>query len=193
MLPNVIKEFKEIYPKSKFYIYASSNQEMIDKLKNNELDLLIMQYPIFLNESNIKEEMLCKLETCFYSNKEYYDIYCNNSNSITEIPTILPMRGFPDINKLEEPLKSNKIILKHDYTSYTTELAINLVKNGLGIGWGLKKCIEDSLKTKELYELKTEFKLPLSCFSIAYNESILNNTTKEFLKLFKERMKEISK
>lgn len=193
MLPNVIKEFKRIYPKSKFYIYSSSNQEMIDKLKNNEIDLLIMQYPIFINENNLKEEIICKLETCFYSNKEYYDIYCNNSNSIAEIPTILPMRGFPDINRLEETLKNNNIILKHDYTSYTTELAISLVKTGLGIGWGLKKCVEPYFKTKELYELKTEFKLPLSCFSIAYNESILNNTTKEFLKLFKERMKEISK
>lgn len=193
MLPKVIKEFKQKYPKSKFYIYSSSNQEMLDKFKNNELDLLIMQYPIFLNENNLKEEILCKLETCFYSNKEYYDIYCNNTNSITTIPTILPTRGFPDISKLEETLKNNNIMLKHHYTSYATELTISLVKEGLGIGWGLKKCIEKHLDNKELYELKTDFELPLSCFSIAYNENILNNTTKKFLKLFKERMKEISK
>lgn len=193
MLPKVIKEFKEIYPKSKFYIYSTSKPEMIEKLRNNEIDLLIMHYPIFLNESAIKEELLCKLETCFFASKQYYDIYCNNNYSITEIPTVLPIRGFPDINKLEEILKNNNIILKHDYTSYTTELSINLVKEGLGIGWGLQKCIEKELETKELYKLNTSFELPTACFSIAYNEEVLNNTTKKFLKLFKQRMKEISK
>ena len=151
-----------------------------------------MQYPIFINDSTFKEELLCKLETCFYANKEYYDIYCN-TNSIKEIPTILPMRGYPDINKLEEILKNNNIILKHDYTSYTSELSKVLVQNGLGIGWGIKKTIETELENKELYELNMNFELPLSCFSITYNEELLNNTTKAFIKLFKQNIKKISK
>lgn len=193
MLPEAIQEFKQSYPKAKFSIYATSNQEMIEKLRNNELDLIILQYPIFVNEKNIKEEILCKLETCFYTTKKYYDIYCNNNNSITEFPTILPTRGFPDISKLEVTLKNNNIILKHEYTCYTTELSISLVKTGLGIGWGIKKCVETELKNKELYELETKFNSPLSCFSVAYKEEVLNNTTKAFLKLFKEKIKKISK
>ena len=36
---------------------------------------------------------------------------------------------------------------------------------------------------KELYEIKTDFELPMSIFSIAYDEKILNKTTKEFIKL----------
>lgn len=193
MLPTVIQEFKEKYPKAKFSIYSASNIEMIDKLKNNELDFVVMQYPIFINEKNITEEILCSLETCFYSNKEYYDLYCNNNGSIAEIPTILPMRGFPDISKLEETLKNNNIILSHDFTCYTTELSIELIKNGLGVGWGIKKCIEKELNSHELYELNTHFEMPLSIFSIAYDDKVLNKTTKEFIKLFKDKMEEISK
>lgn len=193
MLPKVIKQFKEKYPKAKFSIYSTSNIEMLDKLKNNEIDFLVMQYPIFINEKNIKEEILCKLETCFYSNKEYYNLYCSNNNSIAEIPIILPQRGFPDITKLEKILKDNNIILSHDYTSYTTELANELVRNGLGVGWGIKKCIEKDLLNNTLYELKTNFKLPLSTFSIAYDEKTLNKTTQEFIKLFKNEMNKISK
>ena len=193
MLPNIIKKFKQKYPKSKFSIYSTSNLEMLEKLKNNEIDFLVMQYPIFINEKNIKEEILCKLETCFYSNKEYYDIYTNNNKSITEIPIILPQRGFPDITKLERTLKDNNIILSHDYTSYTTSLATELVKNGLGVSWGIKKCIEKDLENQTLYELETNFKLPLSTYSIAYDEKTLNKTTQEFIKLFKDEMKKISK
>lgn len=193
MLPESIKEFKKQYPKSKFSIYSGSTLDMLDKFKNNEIDFLVMHYPIFINDKNITEEIICNLETCFYGNKYYYDLYNNNSKNITEIPTILPMRGFPDINKLEETLKNNNIILAHDYTSYTSELAIELVKNGLGIGWGITKCLEKELNNKTLYKLETKFKMPLSIFSIAYDESTLNKTTKEFIKLFKEKVKEISK
>lgn len=192
MLPKTINEFTRKYPKAKFSIYATSNTEMLEKLNNNELDLLIMQYPIFINEKNIKEEIICQLETCFYTNKKYYDIYSQNNNSIAEIPIILPVRGYPDITKLEETLKTNNIILKHSITSYTTELAIELAKNNLGVAWGIKKCVEKELNNQTLYELKTNFELPLSTFSIAYNEELLNQTTKEFIKLFKENMKKIS-
>lgn len=193
MLPPVMSEFKKIYPKAKFSIYATSHAEMIEKLKNNELDFIVMQYPIFINEKHINEEILCTLETCFFTSKKYYDIYTNDNGLIGEIPIILPMRGFADIDKLEEILKKHNTVLTRNYTSYTTELTIQLVKNELGMGWGIKKCVEDELNKKELYELKTEFELPSSIISIAYDEKILNKTTKEFIKLFKARMKEISK
>ena len=192
MLPKVIQEFKQIYPNAKFSIYSASNNEMIEKLKINELDFVVMQYPIFINEKYITEEVICNLETCFFSNKKYYDLYTNNHDSIEEIPIILPMRGYPDISKLELILKNHNIVLSHNYTSYTTELAIELVKCGLGIGWGIKKCIEKELENKILYEFKMDFDLPLSRFSIAYNRKVLNKTTQEFIKLFKDRIKEIS-
>lgn len=193
MLPDVISEFKKMHPKAKFSIYATSNSEMIEKLKNNDLDFVVLQYPIFTNEKYIKEEVLCKLETCFYSSKKYYDLYTNKNKKISEIPIVLPTRGFPDINRLEETLKNNNILLTHDFTSYNTSLSKSLVKKDLGIGWGLKKCIEEEVKNKELYEINVDFDLPLSIFSIAYDEKAINKTTKEFIKLFKERMKEISK
>ena len=75
MLPKIMKEFSEKHPNAKFYIYATSNQEMIEKLRNRELDFIVLQYPIFINETNLKEEILCELETCFFGNKHYYDLY----------------------------------------------------------------------------------------------------------------------
>ena len=193
MLPDIISDFKKMYPKSKFSIYATSNVEMLEKLRNNDLDFVVLQYPIFTNEKNIKEEVVCKLETCFYSGEKYYDLYSTKQKKISEIPIILPTRGFPDINKLEETLKNNNILITHDFTCYNTSLSKSLVKNDLGIGWGLKKCIEKELENNELYEIKVDFDMPLSIFSIAYDEKIINKTTKEFIKLFKEKMKEISK
>lgn len=192
MLPNVIKKFNKKYPNAKFYIYSTSNQEMISMLKNKELDILIMQYPIFINEHNFNEEIVCKLDTCFYSNKKNYDLYKNNNN-LCDFPIILPMRGYPDINKLEETLKKHNLILKQNITSYTTELNIKMVEDGIGISWGIKKCIEDKLKNNTLYEIPTSFKLPKAKFSIAYDKNFINKTTNEFIKYIKNELNKISK
>jgi len=101
------------------------------------------------------------------------------------------MKGFPDISKLEQTLKEHDLILKHNFTSYASELTKQLVKEGVGIGWGIKKCIEEELKSGILYELPVGFKMPNTTFSIAYNENLLNKTTKEFIKFFKEKMKDL--
>lgn len=191
MLPKIMKEFSKKHPNAKFYIYATSNQEMIEKLRNRELDFVILQYPIFINETNLKEEIICELENCFFSNKEYYDLYCKDHNLLKEIPMILPMRGYSDINRLEETLKNHNLILKNNFTCYTTELTLSLVKEGVGIGWGLKKCVEKDIKDNNLYELPVEFNMSKTKFSIAYDESFLNHTTSEFIKFFKAKIKDI--
>lgn len=189
MLPSVISEFRKKYPNSQFLVYTGSNIDMIEKLKNNELDCIIIQYPIFVNEPKFKEEILCKFETCFFSNKHFYDLYSSNPNLIKDFPLTLPMRGFPDINKLEIVLKKNNMILKHNFTCYATELAKEFAKEGIGIGWGIKKCIENELNSKELFELPIDFELPMTTFSIAYDNKLLNKTTKEFIEFFKLKMK----
>lgn len=191
MLPNVMKEFIKKHPCAKFNIYSGSHNEMIEKLRNNELDFIVMQYPIFINDSKFKEEILCDLETCFFTNKYYCDLYLSNK-SLTEMPIILPMRGFADITKLEEKLKEYNIILKHNLTCYTNELTKELVHNGMGIGQGIKKIVENDIKNGELYELKLDFKSPSSKFSIAYDDKYLNKTTKEFIRIFKKMTKDNS-
>ena len=191
MLPKIMKEFGEKHPNAKFYIYATSNQEMIEKLRNRELDFIVLQYPIFINETNLKEEILCELETCFFGNKHYYDLYNEDHDLLKKFPVILPMRGYSDINRLEETLKSHNLMLKNNFTSYTTELTIALAKEGVGIGWGLKKCVEQDINNNNLYELPVEFSMSKTKFSIAYDESFLNHTTSEFIKYFKDRMKDI--
>lgn len=192
MLPDVMDKFKKKYPNAKFYIYSTSNQEMIRMLKNNELDFVVMQYPIFIRENDFKEEVICELETCFYGNKKYYDIYCSNNDSMKNFSLILPMRGYSDINGLEETLKSKNILIKNEFTSYTSELSIKLALKGIGISWGLKKCVEEYINEKKLYELPVSFSLPTTKFSIAYDNNFLNKTVIAFIDFFKEEMTKIS-
>lgn len=187
MLPKLIKEFNEKYPYSSFDISISSSSELKEKLLNKELDFIIVQYPIFMEHSNYTEEVLCELENCFFASKKYYDTYMNSDKKLEEFTFILPTKGYDDIDSLEKVFKNKNLIIKKNFRVYTMELIKKLVIEDIGIGWGLKKCIEKELNKKILYEIPTELPLPNTTFSICYNKNLLNKTSLEFfneLKLY---------
>lgn len=190
MLPQIIKEFTDIYPGAKFSIYQSSNYDLREKLKHRELDFIIMQYPIFLSDNAFKEEILCELKTCFFGTELFYKKY-KNVNADNIYPLILPFNGYVDIDSLEQKLKRNNIKFTVRFRSYSSETGIELVKQNLGIGWGLKKSIQKELENNQLYEIPLNFDTPNTIYSIAYDEKFLNNTTMEFLKYFKDNINKV--
>lgn len=188
MIPKIIKEFKKTHPNVKFSIFQSTNRDMTEMLRRRDLDFVVMQYPIFLSNIGFKEEIVCNFDTCFYGNKEMYEKYSKPSDDDI-YPLILPFKGYVDIDSLEEKLKSNNIKFISSIRSYSTETTKELVKEGLGIGWGLRKVIEKELNNKELYQIPVKFDTPSTVYSVAYDEKFLNNTSKEFLEFFKESLK----
>lgn len=192
MLPKIIKEFTSMHPNTKISITSSTNYELKEMLKHKELDFIILQYPVFLTESLFKEEVLCSMETCFFGTKKFYDLY-NCNFSIADMPLILPFDGYADIDSLEEKFKRHNIIIKNNIRSYTNELLIKLVKENLGVGWGLKKSIENELKNNELYQIPVEIENPDTVYSIAYDDKFLSKTSVAFLKFFKEQINDVIK
>lgn len=193
MLPEIISKFTKIYPKTNFEIFSSSTAELKEKLKNKELDFIILQYPVFIDECKYTEEILCELENCFFASKKYFDLYVKKQKKLIEYPLILPMRGYDDINALEEMFKRKNMILKTNFRVYTIALAKELVKKELGIAWGLKKCVKEEINNKEFYEIPIDFSIPTTKFSISYYKKSLNKTAIEFLNYFKNNIKEVIK
>lgn len=189
ILPEIISDYKKKHTNIEFYIYSTSNEEMITKLKNRELDMLIVLYPSLLNEKNYKEEYLFSLNTCFYSNKDYYDMFIKNNYLFKDIPLILPQRGFPDITNFEKTMNSKKIKYKRSITSYAEEVSIGLVEQGLGVAWGLEK---NAIK-HNLYKLPIKFDIPKSEFSIIYNDKIINDACNNFISYLKNNIEKYTK
>jgi len=190
MLPKLIKEFQKIHPKAKFSIFQSTNRDLLEILKRRDVDFIILQYPIFLEKNNFEEEIICELETCFYGNKEMYDKY-SNPDTTSEYPLVLPFSGYADIDSLEEKLKRHSINFNVSIRSYDSITTIELVKEGLGIGWGLKKFIKKELNNKTLYEIPLKFQNPPTIYSVAYDKKFLNKTAEEFLNYLKDNIKSV--
>ena len=66
-----------------------------------------------------------------------------------------------------------------------------MVKENLGIGWGLKKLIQKELDNNELFEIPLDFDYSLTTFSIAYDKKFLNNTAIEFLNFLKDNINKL--
>ena len=190
-LPKILKKFSEKYPNVRFNICSLSDREMREKLHNRELDLLILHYPIFMNDVTYTEEKLCDVESGYFGNKYYYDLIKEkNSNNYREIPLILPLKGFIDTNILEQNLKKRNIYLKPKFRVYSTELKKELAIQGLGVCWVSKCTVEEELKNKSLYELPLDLEKPTLSLSIAYDKRYINNTLEKFIEMLKDEYQE---
>ena len=188
LVPGLFEKFKKEYPNVKFEVITSSSEELKAKLRNRELDFIITQYPLFTENTDIfKEEKFLELENCFFTTKQYYDLYMKKE--LKNIPLLLPFRGYVDIDMLDEILKNSGITVENNYRIYAFDLTRKLVDKNLGIGWGPRKCIERELKNKELYEIDFGFEAPSTKFSISYNEKALNKSAKDFINFLKDEAK----
>ncbi|MEG1146010.1 MAG: LysR family transcriptional regulator [Bacilli bacterium] len=177
-IPNLIKEFTKEYPDVDFDIYSSTSNILKEKFKNNELDILILHYPIFLDDDKYNEQVLYEFESTFFCNDKFNKILNNKNNKIEELPLILPTKGYFTSDMLDKIFKYNNIYLKSNIHVYTTELMIEMVKKGLGIGWGIKNNIVDEINEKKLFPVSLNIDLPKIKYSIAYkkNDSLTLNT-----------------
>lgn len=191
LLPDLFKEFTSSNPNVKFEVITSSSNELKEKIKNRELDFVIAQYPLLVENSSIfTEENLFELKNCFFAQKETYELY--NKNQLNGLSLILPFRGFPDIDSLDELIRISKINIKNNYRIYNFELTKKLVLNNFGIGWGPEICIKKELENKELYKISLKFDVPNTKFSITYNQKALNDTSIKFLNFIKSKLKNIN-
>lgn len=94
---------------------------------------------------------------------------------------ILPVIRSTTRKQLTKLLKDKNIELKPFITIETTEMLIDAVKKNMGIGYVMKKAIEEELKNKKLKEIKVNLQLPKLLLNLVYIENNLTNIPKIFL------------
>lgn len=188
LLP-IVNKFNKLYPKTKVYIEYYPFDEAISKLRNGEVDILLMN-----SEDHIQYSDLCITE--FY---ELNDILVV-SKSIKD--------KYPKFIKLED-INSYPIICKRDYnnsrkfiTNYLNKLNMDFeptweltdywlveeyIRMNMGIGIVSRQFINDELSSGQLIELKTDVELPKRTISYAIRKNcILRPEMIKFMKLFSE-------
>ena len=63
-----------------------------------------------------------------------------------------------------------------------TDLIINAVKRGLGIGYVIKDAVKEDLKNKTIYEVHTDIELPKTIIYLINIKEQLTNANKKLIK-----------
>lgn len=179
------KTFKEKYPNLKIEIIKGITSELLSKLQDNIIDLVLFNMPITPNE-NLEYKVIEIIQDTFVANAKLYGNLKNKKISIQEISN-LPLVLQSDVSSSRKYLnsicKKNKINLNNGYKLESYDLVLTFVKAGLGIGFVNKNHIIKELESGELFELDLDYKIPTREIGIAFNKKNINNKyIQEFIK-----------
>lgn len=185
ILLDKIKEFNDLYPNVSINITGGTTEEIINKINNNEIDFAIGYYVNELPTNIIQEKILKPVHPIFVGGKkyEYLSKRQNNIQDIFNIPFVICSPGSTSRVYFDKILEENNIEFKNTTEVLGTTLTIDFIKNGLGIGILTKELIKNYLDNNELFEIKTNKKLPSRNIVIMYKNK-LNKEDIDFLNLF---------
>lgn len=181
-----LEKFHTLYPKIDIQIITNLTSELMPKLKNGLIDIIILN----LNDKNYGNDIeiiKCKkISDCFIVNGKYKHLI-NKEISIKELnnyPLILQSKGSNTREFLDNWTRNNGIILKPNIELASYTLVTEFSKIGMGIGYATKEYIGDAIKDKKLYELKIKEKIPSRYIGIALSKNhIPNFSTKKLIEI----------
>lgn len=181
-----LENFHALYPKIDIQIITNMTSDLLSKLRNGVIDIIILN----LNDKNYGNDIdiiKCKkINDCFVVNSNYKELL-NRELSIKDLndyPLILQMKGSSTREFLDNVAKKNNVILKANIELASYSLVVELAKIGLGIGYVTREYIENSIKNKELYELKIKETIPSRYVGIALSKNHLPNfSTKKLIEI----------
>ena len=184
-----LEEFHSLYPKIDIQIITNLTSDLMPKLKNGLIDIVILN----LNDKNYDNDIdiiKCrKINDCFVVNDEYKDLTLKEVSikDLNNYPLILQAKGSNTREFLDNIARENGVVLKPNIELASYSLVVEFSKIGLGIGYVTKEYIKEEIKNKELYELKLKEKIPSRYIGIALSKNhVPNFSTKRLIEIIKK-------
>lgn len=181
-----LEEFHSLYPKIDIQIITNLTSELIPKLRNGLIDIVILN----LNDKNYGNDIdiiRCrKINDCFVANRKYCDLIGKEISlkDLNNYPLILQAKGSNTREFLDNFARENGVVLKPNIELASYSLVVEFSKIGLGVGYVTKEYVRKAIKNKELYELKIKEKIPSRYIGIALSNNHLPNfSTKKLIEI----------
>lgn len=185
-----IEKFHMLYPKVNIQIITNITSELLPKLRNGLIDIIILN----LNNKNYGNDIeiiKCKkIEDCFIVNQTFSNLLNKDLSmkDLNKYPLILQAEGSNTREFIDEFAKENNVTLKPNIELASYSLVVDFAKIGLGIGYATKNYIKKELKNNELFELKIKEKIPNRYIGIALSKNHLPNfSIKKLIEIITEQ------
>ena len=181
-----LEKFHLLYPKINIQIITNLTSDLILKLKNGLIDILILNLNTIDYGTDLNIIKCKKINDCFIVNNKYKELL-NKEISMKDLnnyPLILQSKESNTRKFLDNIAKENNVIFKPNIELASYSLVVEFSKIGLGIGYATKEYIKDAINNKELYELKTKEKIPSRYIGIALPKNHLPSfSTKKLIEI----------
>ncbi|MBP5678985.1 MAG: LysR family transcriptional regulator [Bacilli bacterium] len=182
-LSNFISDFRKIYPGIRFEIVCKSTSDMVEMLETRKLDLIVDTLPIN-SKKDVKKVTLAKLQNCFaYNKKAMGDVSVKKVEDLKNYPLVLPSATSSIRLKLDEYMESHNTKLVPVLESWTTEIMLEMVREGVGIGYFVKNVIDTQSDQDQFEVITFEDELPAVDVCCVYIEDFLTTATHKFIEL----------
>lgn len=165
-----LKLFKESYPKIKMKIHNVNTTDMIDIIKNNEIDCGISAFPCGYKESGLVIKPLDTFQDIVIAGNEYRELLDNKIHlkELERYPIIGLEKGTLTSTTLRELFKKYGTTLKTDIELATSDLIVPAVANGLGIGFVPEAFALEAIKRGKVYKLDILENIPQRSICLVY-------------------------
>lgn len=185
-----LEKFHYLYPKIDIQIVTSYTDDLMTKLKNGLIDILILN----LNNKNYGNDIeiiKCrKIQDCFVVGEKFKSLASQelSFNELNNYPLLLQAKGSSTREFLDDMAKTNNITLKPNIELASYSLVSEFVKIGFGIGYVTRDYVKSAIKNKELFELNLKEKIPNRYIGIALSKNhIPSFSTREIIKIITEK------
>ena len=181
-----LEQFHSLYPKIDIQIITNLTSELVTKLKNGLIDILILNIDDknYGNDVNI---IKCKkINDCFVVNNKYQNLVDKKLSlkDLNNYPLILQAKGSNTRKFLDNIAEENGVILKPNIELASYSLVVEFAKIGFGIAYVTKEYVEDEIKNGSLFELKIKEKIPSRDIGIALSKNhVPNFSTKKLMEI----------
>lgn len=182
-----IEQFHKDYPNIILDIYTDPTKDLITKLKNGMIDLIIGKFPSNLDK-DLNYYELGKTNYIFVANKEYYPFDKKElaPKDLEKYPIILQDTPSNSRTSVEKYFQDNNLNITPKMNIASSNLLINFIKMGYGIGYVTELYVDDELKSEKLFKLNVDPEPESISFGImSLKNNVMTNHCKEFIEIIK--------
>ena len=182
-----IEVFHNNYPNIIIDIYTDPTKELIKKLKNGTIDLIIGKFPdSFDNDLNYYE--LGKSKYIFIANKKYFDLE-NSTLKITDLKKYpILLQEYPSNSRISalKYFEDNNIKIEPKMNIASSSLLIDFINLGYGIGYVTELYVQEELRKGNIIRVNVVPQPSNISFGIiSLKNNIMTNHCKKFIEMLK--------
>lgn len=185
-----LEKFHSLYPKIDIQIITNLTSDLMPKLKNGLIDIIILN----LNDKNYGNDIdiiKCrKINDCFVVNDKFKELIGKeiSMKDLNNYPLILQAKGSNTREFLDNIARQNNIVLEPNIELASYSLVVEFSKIGFGIGYVTREYVKNAIDNKELFELNIKEKIPSRYIGIALSKShIPNFSTKRLIEIITQK------